>query len=604
MNFTKHPLMALGLCTALGAAACGDNGDGNDGTGNGNGNGVFDDMGNGNGNGNGDPDMGFEDIGNGNGNGDPDMGFDMGVEEDMGVVEDMGPPVCVELALTPAMDTLEEGETLSLEATCTFSNSTTDVVTDGLSFSAAPMGVVTISNAGVVTAVSVGMTTVTVQFTNARDETLSDTSEITVEVDPCPAGTEGCPCPAPATAGPDDTMLSNDLCDPGLVCAPLGAYYDDLNPANEEPFPLFLEEADTCLQECTVDADCGNGRFCNQNLVGGSPFLLGGERGFCVDEVNTFEEACSISKELNPIIEIDTDGDQLSDTALQQELPGQLVGCDTGLTCTVNIFNGLNPNEGICLPFCTEDAECTSFAGDGRDQCNFVFADGVGICNDQRIGLGDIAGRPSTVAGPDALLTTFQNGCSVPLAGLSLGGTAICFEPCDTMNACSRSTGPDDAMRCVQPNPNANGFCSSDCSDRDGINDTLCPLDRTCLPVNINFQDNPMGMDIVGQVDVCRSSIQPNWDPVEVTDLGQVDTGTGESCFPTMTQADLFTCAPKSQCFDVGGAGNQTLRCVTFCDFVENSTTSDGYCEDLNGVGSVCTDQTQLDPGVGFCSTP
>ncbi|MEM6862968.1 MAG: hypothetical protein AAF627_19690, partial [Myxococcota bacterium] len=307
---------------------------------------------------------------------------------------------------------------------------------------------------------------------------------------------------------------------------------------------------------------------------------------------------------------------------IEQFAPGVLQGCDTGLTCFHHFFIGsisangglgTNPNEAVCLPLCGEDADCAGFAG--REVCNFVFGDALGVCNDKAPEPGDFALQPSTVSGPNPIVTTFTNGCTDPGQVIDLNGDGaldgafglpLCVQVCDTDPlapvACVFSSGPDDAQQC-NPIPDSTvGLCSTECGSvlETSQNDTLCPSDRSC-DLN-NFVDG--NGDPVFSYEICRQSLEPFHELVDIGAAGQVDTMTGDDCFANMLGTDLAACPPKSICFETGGAGNSIPRCVVPCDFVANSTVSEDYCGDVNGAGAVCTDQEQIAAGFGFCSTP
>ncbi|MEM1023982.1 MAG: hypothetical protein AAGJ19_09885 [Myxococcota bacterium] len=618
MNLRKHPLMALGLCTALGAVACGsEDTNGNGSSTNGNGNDLFD-MGNGTGN---DPvdmgeDLGDTDTGNGtgNGNGNGDMGDDMGngVADDMG---DLGPDELIDLSVEPTTATVELDNTLQLVVTGTFRREgAVSPFSEGVNFGLTMAGIIEVDDDGLVTAIAEGGP---VQVLISVDGSpLTATVDVTVVADPCPRGSEGCRCSASTNA--NSANLAQDDCDMGLTCLPLTAWYDEFRPPNEAPFPI-TQTADTCVQTCVEDVDCGMGRFCSVNAFNASN--LGGALGVCADQVASFEEACSLSLEEDSLVEVDPDGDAIFEE-IEQFAPGVLQGCDTGLTCFHHFFIGsisangglgTNPNEAVCLPLCGEDADCAGFAG--REVCNFVFGDALGVCNDKAPEPGDFALQPSTVSGPNPIVTTFTNGCTDPGQVIDLNGDGaldgafglpLCVQVCDTDPlapvACVFSSGPDDAQQC-NPIPDSTvGLCSTECGSvlETSQNDTLCPSDRSC-DLN-NFVDG--NGDPVFSYEICRQSLEPFHELVDIGAAGQVDTMTGDDCFANMLGTDLAACPPKSICFETGGAGNSIPRCVVPCDFVANSTVSEDYCGDVNGAGAVCTDQEQIAAGFGFCSTP
>jgi len=94
-------------------------------------------------------------------------------------------PSLSSIALTPATVSLQVGATQALTVTGTFSDATTAVLTTGVTFASSASGVATVSNTGLVTAVSAGTTTITATHTAS---TRTATRLVTVTAAPAPTG--------------------------------------------------------------------------------------------------------------------------------------------------------------------------------------------------------------------------------------------------------------------------------------------------------------------------------------------------------------------------------------------------------------------------------
>ena len=148
----------------------------------------------------------------------PDGGMDDAGPVDAATAPDAGPSddggamaALVSIDVTPSTATLDVGGTQALTVTGTYDDGSTAAVTTGVAFRTADAAVATVDDAGVVTAVASGTTTVT-----ATVGALSDGAEVTVS--------------APSRDG----VVFDDEYGPNVMFAPFGGSTNDVAPTTTE----------------------------------------------------------------------------------------------------------------------------------------------------------------------------------------------------------------------------------------------------------------------------------------------------------------------------------------------------------------------------------
>jgi autotransporter passenger strand-loop-strand repeat protein len=110
-------------------------------------------------------------------------------------------PTLVSITVTPSNSTATAGGTVSFTATGTFSNSTTQVLVSGVSWSSSNQAAATINSSGVAMTLTAGTTTIT-----ATDNGVSGSTTLTVAAQPAPSISSISPATGPATGGTSVTI--------------------------------------------------------------------------------------------------------------------------------------------------------------------------------------------------------------------------------------------------------------------------------------------------------------------------------------------------------------------------------------------------------------
>ncbi|MGB0716199.1 MAG: S8 family serine peptidase [Phycisphaerae bacterium] len=409
-----------------------------------------------------------------------------------------------------------------------------------------------------------------------------------------------------------------------------------------------LEICGSAVAECTVDADCDNGQFCD-GVETCDPELgcLAGVPVTCDDGISCTSDFCNeifnicLNSPLNSLCDdgLYCNGAETCDEVLDCQ-PGTPVVCDDGVECTVDE--------------CDEDADSCAFVADDLFCGNGTDCDGVEVCDpvlgcqagepidvDDGIACtvdfcdeasGQVVHQPDDAACDDGLFCTGVQVCDAEQGCVSLGdpcpdqlcdeSSDVCVDclvdsDCDDQNACTTNscvenvcqtvdnTDPcDDGFLCTSDDTCSGGVCqgvdipdcekcsvASDCDDGNPCTDNTCPAGVCVYVANTQSCDDG---DICTDGDVCSGGVCVSGSPLNCDD--------GNAC-------------TADSCDSVAGCQSDDTTPVGSCcspltgDLTDIDDGVDCTADSCNPDGSVdhddtCTGGEFCDTGLGACSSP
>jgi hypothetical protein len=311
----------------------------------------------------------------------------------------------------------------------------------------------TVKDTGVVTDTGV------VPDTGVVDTGVVDTGTGDTGVDPCPNGTEGCECNS--TLGMNDMAFKKDDCNDGLLCVP----WDQVTGRTMD----VTAPVHSCVKPCANDGECGASRHCAQTSF---PVISGAE-SICFDELAGLDEFCHLSRLSTSRISM-----------VPVEKPGIMAGCADGVRCSPGGaanrdgddaigFTDVHPDNGICMTFCRDQADCANISG--LTYCNPRYTaatstNTAGVCSAQMLNqIGAICGAVPP-GNPNGI--GLSNGCDAAVnldclgvTGLFPTGVGFCGQFCDNATPCTAQEPGGEAYTCSAApgnNPMGQGLCTWD----------------------------------------------------------------------------------------------------------------------------------------------
>lgn len=397
----------------------------------------------------------------------------------------------------------------------------------------------------------------------------------------CPANTEGCACtPVPNGVG-------QGSCNEGMICVNWGMVLYKRTLSKEGNFA-------TCVKPCTEDSQCASpdipNRQCSSINVGGllnddmaRPYE--GIKKICTDREVKSGEVCGMSRNIESWTKDSKGEDNASITKRQ------MVGCEGNGSCTP-VFGDLNPDESVCMDFCSEDSEC---GGDTPKCALQFFSPSTQIVRPKVCAVSDnkTGDHCSNLWGKEKRM--FINGCSgassrclpmPPEIGFRAGGNgSICadvYRPAnpeqgDPEIACPAGTTVDNSLPAVfGDNARAfNNICSNNCTSAPENCKPVDGKERACVdytvlntPTNPNNPNQP-GRNFTLALCASKTVVEPPLEEVVfdvgadnslvpkdsrdarclTADMGYTACPEGTSCvFLEMTQAEVPVGACMKTC--------------------------------------------------------
>lgn len=409
-----------------------------------------------------------------------------------------------------------------------------------------------------------------------------------------------------------------------------------------------LEVCGSAESECTVDADCDNGSFCD-GMETCDPELgcLAGVPVDCDDGIPCTTDGCN--ELFNTCMNLSQDtlcddglfcnGVETCDGELGC-MPGTPVVCDDGIACTVDA--------------CDEDQDACSFQPDDLTCDNGLFCDGQEVC-EPGVGCADgdavavddgvdcttdfcdedndvVVHQPSDAACDDGLFCTGIMVCD-SIEGCVSGGDPCPGQNCDeegdacveclvdadcddgndcTTNACvdqacestNNTDSCDDGQLCTSDDTCSGGACegtaipdcikcadATDCDDGNPCTDDTCPAGVCIFADNSNACDDG---DTCTVDDTCSGGACV---PGEPLDCGDGNACTSDSCHSVDGCINEDTTPAGSCCDPAGGA-------LTDIDDGLDCTVDTCQTDGTVDHDDACTDGQFCDAGLGACVSP
>jgi len=376
----------------------------------------------------------------------------------------------------------------------------------------------------------------------------------------------------------DGELCTTDSCDAVTGCSNVPVDCPAGQECNSADGQCYL------IPECTDDAQCDNGFFCDGVEICDAGTCISGTPPDCDDGVNCTVDTCDETNDVcvnTPDDAVCDDGSVCTGTETCDPIndcqAGTPLDCDDGDLCTTDSCDALtgcanvpvdcpagqecNSADGQCYPIpqCTDDAQCD----------NGFFCDGAEICD---------AGTCVSGTPPD---------CD--------DGVNCTVDTCDETNDVCVNT-PDDTS----------------CDDND-----VCTGTETCDPINDCQAGTPLDCDDgdLCTIDSCDSLTGCANVPVDCP-AGQECNSADGQCYPIPGCTDDADCDNGFFCdgAEICDAGTCVSGTPPDCDDGVNCTVD--TCDETNDVcvntpddlscsvdGLFCTGQEVCDPSSGCVST-
>lgn len=377
-------------------------------------------------------------------------------------------------------------------------------------------------------------------------------------VETCVVGTEGCPCNSSATAFP----MAQDDCGEGMLC---------MNWAAVRNENVSIGDAvSTCIRPCAADADCGDGRSCAQVRNTQSTSYR-----MCVDSLARNDRFCGLSRNLESMVAGDTGGTNTGT---------RMVGCKDS-ACETGIFSDLTPDEGVCMAFCSGDADCAEMS-DGNTFCSTLrFGTGVCTTHNDSLNVGDICKLdPGSKFSLGAYCGNDSTRC-FPIGNWgvvqSYGDYGVCIPLADNAAGCAAGKTFSAVFS------DNSGFCHDACAGNPGA----CSASTSCVDWNItagvstclNRRTPALSLPAPEATQTSSSSYR----------FQQMNQGEAENCYADMLA--LTSCPSGTDCLHL--ANTSEGYCVYTCDSSAGTACAATYEYAGTTYNSVCTT-------MNFCAIP